>query len=208
MLVVWLVAWSDVRRLTVPPREVGVVGLSLASSQGSLVLADARAGKLRGRRLYVFRLDRLTRTGIADTLTTIEELRTNGVEVLSVADGFDLIVEATSARTIESVSLTGTGVSDPIELVGRTSAVVSDPIGWPDCSHPTELGGSTFGAERPDGVAPWAALVSSGNEPNHEHPNCTQAVSVTPEPEHPRCGSRRVLIRQASPKRRPAERPR
>ena len=30
------------------------------------LLADARAGRLRGRRLYLFRLDRLTRTGIAD----------------------------------------------------------------------------------------------------------------------------------------------
>jgi len=53
-------------------------------------LADARAGRLRGRRLYLFRLDRLTRSGIADTLTTLDELRANGVEVVSVADGFDL----------------------------------------------------------------------------------------------------------------------
>ena len=54
------------------------------------LLADARAGVLRGRRLYVFRLDRLTRTGIADTLTTLETLRAGGVEVVSVGDGFDL----------------------------------------------------------------------------------------------------------------------
>ena len=38
----------------------------------------------------LFRLDRLTRTGIADTLTTLEELRASGIEVVSVADGFDL----------------------------------------------------------------------------------------------------------------------
>ena len=54
------------------------------------LLADARAGVLRGRRLYLFRLDRLTRTGIADTLTTLETLRAGGVEVVSVADGIDL----------------------------------------------------------------------------------------------------------------------
>jgi DNA invertase Pin-like site-specific DNA recombinase len=54
------------------------------------LLARASAGQLRGRRLYLFRLDRLTRTGIADTLTTLEELRGNGVEVVSVSDGFDL----------------------------------------------------------------------------------------------------------------------
>jgi DNA invertase Pin-like site-specific DNA recombinase len=54
------------------------------------LLAEARAGRLRGRRLYLFRLDRLTRSGIADTLATLEELRAGGVEVVSVSDGFDL----------------------------------------------------------------------------------------------------------------------
>jgi DNA invertase Pin-like site-specific DNA recombinase len=63
---------------------------TMAREELQRLLTDARAGKLRGRRLYVFRLDRLTRSGIADTLTTLEELRTNGVEVVSVADGFDL----------------------------------------------------------------------------------------------------------------------
>lgn len=51
---------------------------------------DARAGSLRGRRLYVFRLDRLTRSGIRDTLAVIEELRDGGCEVVSITDGFDL----------------------------------------------------------------------------------------------------------------------
>ena len=63
---------------------------TMAREELQRLLADARAGRLRGRRLYVFRLDRLTRTGIADTLTTLDELRANGVEVVSVADGFDL----------------------------------------------------------------------------------------------------------------------
>lgn len=48
----------------------------------------ARAGELR--RLYVFRLDRLTRTGIRDTLTLVDELRRHGCDVVSIADGFDL----------------------------------------------------------------------------------------------------------------------
>jgi Resolvase, N terminal domain len=51
------------------------------------LLGDARAGRLRGRRLYVFRLDRLRRSGIADTLPTLDELRGGGVEIVSVADG-------------------------------------------------------------------------------------------------------------------------
>ena len=54
------------------------------------LLVEARAGKLRGRRLYLFRLDRLTRSGIRDTLNALEELRAGGVEVVSVTDGFDL----------------------------------------------------------------------------------------------------------------------
>jgi DNA invertase Pin-like site-specific DNA recombinase len=50
--------------------------------------ADARAGKLT--RLYVFRLDRLARSGIRDTFEVVEELRSCGVELVSVSDGFAL----------------------------------------------------------------------------------------------------------------------
>ena len=63
---------------------------TMAREELQRLLTDARAGRLRGRRLYLFRLDRLTRTGIADTLMALEELRTNGVEVVSFGDGFDL----------------------------------------------------------------------------------------------------------------------
>lgn len=51
------------------------------------LLGAARTGAFR--RLYVFRLDRLTRTGIADTLRVLEELRAAGVQVVTVSDGFD-----------------------------------------------------------------------------------------------------------------------
>jgi DNA invertase Pin-like site-specific DNA recombinase len=50
--------------------------------------ADARAGLIR--RLYIFRLDRLTRSGIRDTLELVEEFRAHGVELVSLSDGFDL----------------------------------------------------------------------------------------------------------------------
>lgn len=52
------------------------------------VRADVRAGRVK--RLYVFRLDRLTRTGIRDTFELIEELRAHGCDVITCADGFDL----------------------------------------------------------------------------------------------------------------------
>jgi DNA invertase Pin-like site-specific DNA recombinase len=42
------------------------------------------------RRVYVFRLDRLTRSGVRDTFEIVEELQHNGVELVSVNDGFDL----------------------------------------------------------------------------------------------------------------------
>jgi DNA invertase Pin-like site-specific DNA recombinase len=48
----------------------------------------ARGGEIQ--RLYVFRLDRLARTGVRDLLTVLDELRGGGCRVVSLADGFDL----------------------------------------------------------------------------------------------------------------------
>jgi DNA invertase Pin-like site-specific DNA recombinase len=48
----------------------------------------SRRGEIEA--LYVYRIDRLTRTGVRDTLHVIEELSMHGTKVLSVADGFDL----------------------------------------------------------------------------------------------------------------------
>jgi DNA invertase Pin-like site-specific DNA recombinase len=50
--------------------------------------ADVRAGRVK--RVYVFRLDRLARSGIRDTLNLLHELRQAGAEVITCADGFDL----------------------------------------------------------------------------------------------------------------------
>lgn len=47
-----------------------------------------RAGRVR--RLWVWRLDRLTRSGIVDTLSCIGEIQRAGCSVSSVADGFPL----------------------------------------------------------------------------------------------------------------------
>lgn len=54
------------------------------------LLADVGAGKLRGKRLYVFRLDRLTRSGIRDTLEVVDQLRAGDCLPVSVTDGFSL----------------------------------------------------------------------------------------------------------------------
>jgi len=48
----------------------------------------AREGRVP--RLYVYRLDRLARSGIRDTFEVIEELRRHHCELVTVSDGFDL----------------------------------------------------------------------------------------------------------------------
>jgi DNA invertase Pin-like site-specific DNA recombinase len=63
-------------------------GKTLARTELDRLRADARAGHVR--RLYVFKLDRLTRSGIRDTFQVIEELRAHGAELVSVSDGFAL----------------------------------------------------------------------------------------------------------------------
>ena len=63
-------------------------GKSMGRPELQRLRADADAGKLG--KVYVFRLDRLTRSGIKDTLQALEDFRGTGVEVVSVADGFDL----------------------------------------------------------------------------------------------------------------------
>src|SRR5262249_52071431 len=60
---------------------------------------DARAGAVP--RLYVYRLDRLTRSGIRDTFEVIEELRAHGSTLVSVSDGFDL--EGPAAEVVLAV---------------------------------------------------------------------------------------------------------
>jgi DNA invertase Pin-like site-specific DNA recombinase len=55
-------------------------------------LARLRADVARGlvKRLYVFRLDRLARSGIRDTLEVVEAFRKAGCELVSCRDGFSL----------------------------------------------------------------------------------------------------------------------
>ncbi len=47
-----------------------------------------RAGHVQ--KLYVYRLDRLTRSGIRDTLAIVDELRAHGCRLVTLADGFDV----------------------------------------------------------------------------------------------------------------------
>jgi putative DNA-invertase from lambdoid prophage Rac len=63
-------------------------GKALARPELDRLRALVRAKRVS--KLYLFRLDRLTRSGIRDTFEVIEELRAHGVQVVSVSDGFAL----------------------------------------------------------------------------------------------------------------------
>lgn len=63
-------------------------GKSLARPELERLRADVRAGRVA--KLFVFKLDRLARSGIRDTFEVVEELRTAGCALVPVADGFDL----------------------------------------------------------------------------------------------------------------------
>ena len=61
---------------------------TLERPQLQMLLECVRAGKIRT--LYVYRIDRLTRSGIRDTLDLVNELRTCGCKLVSCADGFSV----------------------------------------------------------------------------------------------------------------------
>lgn len=63
-------------------------GKTIARPELDRLRSDARTGLIG--KLYVFRLDRLTRSGIRDTFEVIEEFRAHGVQLVSISDGFDL----------------------------------------------------------------------------------------------------------------------
>ncbi len=63
-------------------------GKNMQRVELSRMRAEAKAGRVS--KLYVFKLDRLTRSGLLDTVGLVRELQRAGVEVISVTDGFDL----------------------------------------------------------------------------------------------------------------------
>ena len=63
-------------------------GRSMDRPELSAALAAIRGGMVG--RLWVWRVDRLTRSGIVDTLTVLQEMRRHGCACASVADGFSL----------------------------------------------------------------------------------------------------------------------
>ena len=82
-------------------RRGDVIGEWYAEKQSGRTLERAelkrlRADAVRGRigKLYVFKLDRLTRSGVADTFELIKELRDSHVELITVCDDYSLTGKA------------------------------------------------------------------------------------------------------------------
>jgi DNA invertase Pin-like site-specific DNA recombinase len=72
---------------------------TIAREELQRLRADVRAGRVS--KLYVYRLDRLARSGIRDTFEVVEELRAHGCKLVTVSDGFDL--EGPAAEVVLAV---------------------------------------------------------------------------------------------------------
>lgn len=116
-------------------------GKKLDRPQLGAVRAAAKAGELQA--LYVYKLDRLTRTGIRDTLSLLEEFEGYGVQLVSIADPFDL----TSPFAPVIVSVLAWAAEQERRVIGERIA---------DARKRVEAKGGNWG--RPRGAIPDATL--------------------------------------------------
>jgi DNA invertase Pin-like site-specific DNA recombinase len=148
------------------------------------LLADVRARKVR--RLYVFRLDRLTRTGIADTLALVQELRGLEVELVNLADGFTIPPPGASdsAAKVAELILAILAWAAEMELLTRRERIAAR----------RELAaerGEAWGRPSRLTSADRAAIVERATEPGATVRTIAQAVKV------PRSTVARVLKAEA-----------
>jgi DNA invertase Pin-like site-specific DNA recombinase len=84
------------------------------------LLSDVRAGLIK--EVWVFKLDRLTRSGVADTFKVVDELRKAGVTLHCVADG--LTVKPGEDVTSD-VLVFALGLSARLESVARNDRIAA-----------------------------------------------------------------------------------
>ena len=84
------------------------------------LLADARAGLIS--ELWIFRLDRLTRSGVADTFAVVTELRRAGVTLHSVADGMTI---KPGEDVTSDVLLFALGLAASLERTARNERIAA-----------------------------------------------------------------------------------
>jgi DNA invertase Pin-like site-specific DNA recombinase len=94
--------------------------------------ADVRTGQIR--KLYVWRLDRLTRSGVRDTLELIDEFKRHGCELVTIADGFDLqgpAAEIVLAVLAWAAKMEHHAISERVSTARERARVNGDPWGRP-----------------------------------------------------------------------------
>ena len=122
------------------------------------LLADVRAGKVG--RLYVFRLDRLTRSGIADTLELVKELRGLGVHLVNLADGFQVPApgEEGSGAKVAELILAILAWAAEMELLTRRERIAAR-------RELAEERGEAWGRPSRIDAATRAAIIERATEP-------------------------------------------
>lgn len=108
------------------------------------LLADVRAGKLT--HVYVFKLDRLCRTGVADTFKIISELRASGVVLHAVADNLvirpnhdDIVSETLVFALSLAARLERAAINDRIAAARTRMDAAGEPWGRPPKMTPAEV---------------------------------------------------------------------
>lgn len=106
------------------------------------LLADARAGLLR--EVWIFKLDRLTRSGVADTFAVVNELRRAGVTLHAVADnvtikpGEDVVSDVMIFALGLAAGLERAAINDRIAAARTAQEAAGDPWGRPPRMTPAQ----------------------------------------------------------------------
>ena len=90
-----------------------ISGKTLNRSELAALRDDAQQGRIR--RVYVFKLDRLTRSGVGDTFKVVDELRRAGVELVAVAD--NMTIKPGEGDVASDVMIFALGLAAKIERV-------------------------------------------------------------------------------------------
>ncbi len=108
------------------------------------LLADVRAGKVA--EVWVFKLDRLTRSGVADTFRIVDDLRRGGVTLYSVADNLcirpgseDIVSETLVFALSLAAKLERAAINDRVCAARERMASMGEPWGRPPRMTAAEL---------------------------------------------------------------------
>jgi DNA invertase Pin-like site-specific DNA recombinase len=96
-------------------------GKSLDRPELTRLRADARQGRIA--KVYLFRLDRLTRSGVADTFRVVDELRKAGVCIVSVSDA--LTIKPTQDDLASEVLIFALSLASRIERTAINERIAS-----------------------------------------------------------------------------------